>query len=74
MVRLFGLVRLLIFDLCSRWYVYLGWYVYLEGYSRCLGVAGKILGGDALEMLRRCLGDAREMLGRGSGNAQIGTY
>ena len=33
MVSLFGVVRLLIFDLCSRWYGYLGWYVYLEVYS-----------------------------------------
>ena len=33
-VRLFGVVRLIIFDLWSRGYDYLGWYVYLEVYSR----------------------------------------
>ena len=32
-VRLFGMVRLLIFDLCAWGYGYLGWYVYLEVYS-----------------------------------------
>ena len=32
-VRLFGVVRLLIFDLWSGGYDYLGWYVYLEVYS-----------------------------------------
>ena len=39
-VRLFGMVRLLIFDLCAWGYVYLGWYVYLEVYSNAREVMG----------------------------------